>query len=211
MTEEEKEKREQVRRVLLIPIEVTTEVTMDKAEIFKRKDRIYSSQTYKSSLDRDMSDFSVGYYEILYRGIVGNILEEDKKKFTNERFAGDTINTGVYENKSRRKTRLLHGISHCLANFWVIPFKDGRKREKPKRDYVDSYLSYVEEWINEKDDNFVNFNRFSDFKKIHYIPNQVFSKSIQGQIDFIENRATLISQSDKYFELWKYFNNYGLI
>ena len=114
--------------VLLTQIVVTSEVN----NIFKYNDKIYSSQSYESGLDPDMSDFAIAFYEIIYnKKIISN------GQIIDMNFAGDTINTGIYMKGQRKKVKLEN--RHCLANFWVIPYVHGRKREKPK-EIIGTYI-----------------------------------------------------------------------
>lgn len=57
---------------------------------------IYSPQLYKRNPDEDMSDFSVGFYKIVYKDILGEnnveILNEDGT-YKNENYMGDTIHS----------------------------------------------------------------------------------------------------------------------
>ncbi|WEV43187.1 hypothetical protein OZX56_06485 [Lactobacillus sp. ESL0684] len=140
-----KEKIGQVKTVLLMPIEAIT----GKNQLFKHQNKIYSSQSYYSGPDQDMTDFAVEYYEIIYQNIIPNqhILRKPSDylnaKFENNSFAGDTINSFNWianltpeagKNSTQRTAynnwpKYLQNYFqeyHCLANFWLLPSKIGR-------------------------------------------------------------------------------------
>lgn len=195
-----KTKQKQVEDVLLTQIVVTSEVN----NIFKYNDKIYSSQSYESGLDPDMSDFVIAFYEIIYnKKIISN------GQIIDMNFAGDTINTGIYMKGQRKKVKLEN--RHCLANFWVIPYVHGRKREKTKRDYWDLYLSYVKENISAYDKNFEQNHDFKDFKVTQFIPENVNSSTLMHQEISIKNRAKLLAKSDVGDKLWLYFADNSLL
>lgn len=195
-----KTKQKQVEDVLLTQIVVTSEVN----NIFKYNDKIYSSQSYESGLDPDMSDFAIAFYEIIYnKKIISN------GQIIDMNFAGDTINTGIHMKGQRKKVKLEN--RHCLANFWVIPYVHGRKREKPKRDYWDLYLSYVKENISAYDKNFEQNHDFKDFKVTQFIPENVNSSTLMHQEISIKNRAKLLAKSDVGDKLWLYFADNSLL
>lgn len=194
-----KKKQQQVEDVLLTQIVVTSEAN----NIFKYDGKIYSSQSYNSGLDPDMSDFAVTFYEIIYNKKIirdGQIINTD--------FAGDTINTGIYKKGQRKKVKLKN--RHCLANFWAIPYIHGRKREKPKRDYLDSYLTFVEEKIWIQDDNFKEYHDFNEFKLAQFIPEGINSNTLVSQEISIKDRAQLLAKSEIGKTLWQYFNEHCL-
>lgn len=84
------EKEKKVYEILLTSI--ICDINVKK--ICMQDNFIYSPQLYNSNLDEDMSDFSVGFYEIVYKDILkennGKILKENGK-YINENYMGDTI------------------------------------------------------------------------------------------------------------------------
>jgi hypothetical protein len=241
--------RVQVYNILLTPIEFFSEkykesnvypdYIIEETNIFIDKNVIKSTQSYYPyypdlskkrypfSPDCDMSDFSCGFYEIIYKDILigQNIVDEDGN-FTNKIFAGDTMNTGII-SKHGRKSKLSTHKRHCLANFWILPMWIGRdwgKNPHPEHsktrnncnDYIELYLEYVKDnWdVLQKNENvgeyFLKFKNFNDFMDKHYISDNVKSEKIQEQIDFIKDRAKAISESKHTEELWEYFFENGL-
>lgn len=199
--------KEDVKKVLLMPIETTTGTN----EIFTYNNKIFSSQTYSSSLDPDMSDIAVQFYKILYGREILENMDRNKTQFVNQNYAGDTMNTGIYEKGSRYKNKLDSRFRHCLANFWIIPFDHGRKREKPQRDYVEKYLKYVEDAIDKKEIYFNDFGQFQGFLDVHCLSKSIKSVTIEDQIRCIEERANMIVKSDKFEELQKLFVSNNLL
>lgn len=150
--------KKDVYDILMMPIKCDKNVKTISIE----NNYILSGQKYRSMEDEDMSDFAVGFYEIIYDSIIEpkGILNENGK-FTNSDFAGDTMNSfnsiANIEPKagSSKKYRtsmeewpdyLIHYYRqyHCLANFWVIPMDIGRKSaKKSKYDSMDFFLNLI--------------------------------------------------------------------
>ena len=231
-------KRAQVYNVLLTPIECT-EYSERNPKMKLDNSTIKSTQTYYPykqyngekkdiQLDPDMSDFAIGFYEIIYKDILDKSILHENDGFANKEFAGDTMNTGII-SKDGRKTKLATDKRHCLANFWILPMWIGRdwtknphpehsKTRKDRNDYMASYLKYVEgNWsllLNDKNVGgyFNKFKNSTDFRDKHFIPNNVESEEIQKQLDFIKERAKAISESKHVVEeLWEYFFKNGLL
>jgi hypothetical protein len=113
-------------------------------EVFIEDDKVLSGQKYYSSADADMSDFAIGFYEIIYKEILkGKPILGQKGSLRNSEFAGDTMNsfntiancTPGAGKSSRLRTekeewpeylRVYHSQYHCLANFWILPMDIGR-------------------------------------------------------------------------------------
>ena len=132
---------------------------------------ILSGQKYYSSADEDMSDFSIRFYEIVYRNLLGKLsikaLLSDAGFLCSNELAGDTMNsfntaaniTAGAGKSSRLRTpedewpdylRMYKRNYHCLANFWLLPMEVGRttrggmnKAKKPINDYMDNFLEMV--------------------------------------------------------------------
>ncbi|MCG2729851.1 MAG: hypothetical protein L6276_06145, partial [Acetobacterium sp.] len=89
--DENKKKQEQVEEILLMPIICNKFIR----GTVRRGNLIYTGQKYCNSADEDMSDFAVGFYEIIYRNIMkvvenpGSILD-NTGHFIDKNFAGDT-------------------------------------------------------------------------------------------------------------------------
>lgn len=66
------EKEKKVYEILLTPIKCCKNVK----KIYMQDNVIYSHQSYIREPDPDMSDFSVGFYEIVYKGILRKIMEK---------------------------------------------------------------------------------------------------------------------------------------
>ena len=189
-------KRRLVYSILTTPIIVIEKIEhKEDAKIYFKDGAIFSTQLYVGTEDPDMSDFAVGFYEILYDELLKKTSEgidrilNDDHKFINDKFAGDTMNSfniiakmidGL--DKEKRKNVPLneypdilqkyYNSYHCLANFWLIPMEHGRKSCKLNSyDSLDLYLNKVEEgWGDFKEKGyFREFKNFDEFKKVHYV------------------------------------------
>ena len=108
-------------------------------------DVVYLGQKYASTyVDEDMSDYAVGFYEILYKNLLGNQpMLNDKGNIINWKFAGDTMNRfettanktpGAGKMKAKRTPesewsdflRIYKRSYHSFANFWILPVETGR-------------------------------------------------------------------------------------
>ncbi|MBF0747083.1 hypothetical protein IR073_05440 [Gemella sp. 19428wG2_WT2a] len=175
-------KKEIVKNILLTPIECKK----GYKSIILENNIIKTSQKYYSTADEDMSDIAIGFYEILYNELLNNayILAGDRIK--DENFAGDTINTFntianiILKDKSKEHRSPIEFWPEylkkyeknysCLANFWLIPTKHGRRSPKSNRyDAVEIYLSEVGRRIKLKEDYFNNFTSLEEFLDIHYL------------------------------------------
>ena len=199
-------KQKQVYEILLLPIEC------DKNKydgVYRKGNKIYTGQHYISSIsDEDMSDFAIGYYEIIYKSILDKkpILLDDGNLF-NANFAGDTMNSfntvanrvpGVGSSREERKTipkskwpKYLQEYEtnyHCLANFWVIPMEIGRTLEpmskaKVAKDYMDRFLKvYCADkklYVEKFNLYFNKIKSFTEFAKIHFLLGSNVDKNMQ--------------------------------
>lgn len=238
-------KQLEVYNILLTPI-----IADKKAEkIRKQNGIIISPQIYYSSVDADMCDFAIGFYETLY---YDNLLKStnmlNDKKLRNECYAGDTMNS------FNTIANLMKGISwdsgnitinpyllyykvhyHCLANFWVIPMKHGRKSAKrvARTHNFDSPILYTQvlrEKFDELSNDVMLKEYFSNlpiiqFESIHYMPEMENSHEIrqlykngEGEkllhiaLSFIEKRAKKIVSDDEMTDkLYDYFDSIKLI
>lgn len=192
--QENKEKKEYVRKIL------QTQIVCEKREegiSYDSNDKVIrTGQKYCNNLDEDMSEFAIGFYEIVYSDIVekilhGHILKSDGT-LVNCCFAGDTMNSfnsianlfseagkTIKERKQTNKENWPDRLKtyekqyHCLANFWILPFCIGRTGKK--LNYYDSMDIFLEKLnsdykILEKHSSYFNaISTFPDFKKIHCI------------------------------------------
>jgi hypothetical protein len=193
----DEQKRQQVYEVLITPIECT-EYSNGKESIVKIGNIIKTTQTYYPykkwdiPLDEDMSDFAVGFYEILYKSLLcGNRMLNDDDDLVNRNFAGDTMNSFNYianlfpeagRSSSSRTPKcqwpqILQEWKqkyHCLANFWIIPLEIGRKNDSEfsKGSYENGLNDFVD--------------RFVDLMCVPDNFNTVFSGAYKGVKEFAE-------------------------
>lgn len=181
-------KQKQVYKILLTPISCNNKYS----NIERKDDKILTGQKYIHSADEDMSDFTIGFYEILYRDILklNPILKENGELFNNE-FAGDTMNSfnsianitpGAGETTLTRTSEenwpsylieYFHRY-HCLANFWLIPIDFGRRSKK--KNYYDSIDIFLNKVIDEYNNlsiqyknYFENIVKFQDFFSKNFV------------------------------------------
>lgn len=176
-------RQRQIYELLMTPI------YCDKKENVVRRDggRILTGQTYCRTADEDMSDFAIGFYEILYRNLLNGkkVLDEDGH-LTDHDFAGDTMNsfnsianrTPNAGAKSSQRTPMetwppylqeYCQSYHCLANFWLLPMELGRTTVT-KLNPFDSMDLFLERWAED----------FSGFSKKY----PAYLKGIGGMEDF---------------------------
>lgn len=108
-----------------------------------------------------MSDFAVGFYNIVYEDILSGKCLLDGKYLTDCCFAGDTMNSfnaianlvpeaggtkaaRTEESKWPEFLKKFYKQYHCLANFWVLPMCIGRSSAKLNRyDSTDMFLNLL--------------------------------------------------------------------
>lgn len=179
--------KKQVEKILLMPIECTTQSPVN---IFTHNDRIFTSQTYKGSLDPDMSDIAVGFYNIIYEDILSKkgLLKNDD--YCNINFVGDTMNSfnsiaNIVPEAGRSVTQRTdkeiwppflqdyHNSYHCLANFWVLPRCIGRCGKKlNSQDSFDVFLNILQtnySILDKYPDYFKQMNTYRIFCKKHFL------------------------------------------
>lgn len=188
-------KEEIVKKILLTPIKCL-EHRKDDPIIYLKDNVIYSTQLYKYLLDPDMSDFSVGFYKIVYKNILEENAEILNKNGTckNKNYMGDTMhsfnilaNVILHVNSKKNRPPEKEWPSelkcyshhyHCLANFWIIPMCHGRNSKKlssyDSLDYYlnkvyDFYLNKEKKYRYETDEYFKNkkFTSYESFLEIH--------------------------------------------
>lgn len=227
-------KEEHVKKILLMPIECTTQKSKN---IFRYNGRIFSSQEYRG-YDPDMSDFAVGFYKIAYNEILGEKEFLDKENLNN--FCGDTMNTykKIVKRINNSEAEEWYNEYHCLANFWLLPKHVGRSSSctarlglmqfsKSKRgidDYVDKFLNnykthyieysrhfpvYTEKFTLENiGDNHFLEGSYCIGKDIISFSNNI--KSINDIREKLEMRAEYIV-CKKGIELYQFFSGLGII
>ena len=189
------EKEKKVYKLLLTPIICDKSIS----QIFIQNGIIKSPQLYIHKKDEDMSNFSIGFYEIVYKdklNEIGGGMLDDKGYLNDKEFAGDTMHSFnslaniILGDKSKNDrspidnkwpTELVEYYSkyHCLANFWVIPMRHGRKSAKlSKYDSMDYYLEKVKDsFINYSDGYFGKFTNWESFLDEHCINDCVIKKN----------------------------------
>lgn len=208
-------KRREVFNILMMPIECTG--YSDKNPKIEIVDSVIkTTQTYYSILDEDMSDIALGFYEIIYQDILkGKTILNDKDGFTNQSFAGDTMNSFNYiantipeagESKDQRTDQNKWPLYlqeyyqnyHCLANFWILPMELGRSGKKwckgsftqKVNDYMDRFLKLLK-------------NNYENYKKNY---KNYFDEI--GEFDqFVDVHFLLDSYTNKEFKIFEYSNN----
>lgn len=179
--------QEQVYKLLLKPISCSKKYQT----IASVNDIIQSGQRYYCSADEDMSDFAIGFYEILYRDILdGKALLNKQNKLSNTAFAGDTMNSfnaianmtpSAGSSKAKRTpenawpkylSSYYRGY-HCLANFWIISSDIGRKGKKLNSfDSMDLFMCSLKESesLLPLGSDYANaVGDFEHFCKIHFV------------------------------------------
>lgn len=169
--------------------------------------RIYSGQKYYSTPDEDMSDFAIGFYEIIYKEILqSNPLLNEKGYLLNKEFAGDTMNSfngvanitpGAGKSRKLRTSQEnwpkylidYYNKYHCLANFWLLPAELGRttkgelnKAKRPINDNMDRFLQmvYTKVKFTETSTEYFNcFNNWIDFVSKHFLINSYLNTDLE--------------------------------
>ena len=158
-----------IEKVLLTPVLTPNEHILNEDNKIIRKTssgEILSTQLYSSSyFDADVSDFVIDFYEIIYKDILPSRMINEDGYFTNDNFAGDSMNSfnttankvpaaGKYKkirteiNKWPVFLQDYYNFCSCLANFWLLPVDLGRRIQigKPINkatnagDYMDKFL-----------------------------------------------------------------------
>lgn len=124
---------------------------------------------------------------------------------------------------------------HCLANFWLVPMVIGRtgltlSKSNCAWDYMDRFLKVLKRDFKTYKEEYPNYfsglgESFDEFIKINYLEDSyiknnervIFSEPPKAEAiiamiyQLNQERAMIITESDKVDELWEYFNKYGLI
>lgn len=178
-------KQEQVREILLMPIVCDKNIV----GIRRRGDRIYTGQKYYSCADEDMSDFAMGFYQIIYNEILksNESIVDDCGKLIDKNFAGDTMNSfkaiaNLYKVYPKGTTDICEWEDylweyfegyHCLANFWLLPMDIGRRSAKKNRyDSMDIFLNNLNKdyvYLKEYKSYYEQLSTYSVFCKKHFI------------------------------------------
>ena len=208
------DKKKQVEEILLMPINVIGYSGMNGVKIKKAGKGIETTQSYYPyknypiGLDPDMSDFAIGFYEILYNDFLSNPILNGAETLFNNEFAGDTMNSfNTIANKvpeagksNKQRTKISEWPNylqeyyyqyHCLANFWILPMVVGRKLDDEYcKGYCDWFSSdggmqdYMDRFLKTVNDS------FSLYKKMY--------ATYFGKIDTFEDFLNLHFLNDVY-------------
>lgn len=191
MTDKQKE---DIIKIMMTPIECTG-YSNGNPSIKIENGVIKTTQTYYPykewngekvdiPLDPDMSDFAIGFYEILYKDILSEKILASDDGLTNNQYAGDTMNSfntianRVTEAGKTTKCRKpedqwpqwlidYHHRYHCLANFWMVPLEVGRKLDNIsfcKASYDNGICDYMDRFISFHRERFQGFKeRYPDY------------------------------------------------
>lgn len=220
----EQKKEEQVKKILLTKI--VSDKNIDK--IYKENNIIYSSQKYIGENDSDMSDFSVGFYEIIYKDILDNSILNCEGVLSNNMFAGDTMNSfntianTIKEAGKSRSQRTpidewppylvsFYEKYHCLANFWILPCDIGRSSKGNlnkivyAKDYMDRFLKIIENYnFKTFDENykeyFRSFNSWENFIEKHYLNKSYIHNGKILEYSFSDNSKDIILEMQQRIE-----------
>ena len=211
-------KQIKVKEILLTPI--IADKHLQNGEIFINNGMVYSGQQYYGTLDPDMSDFAVKFYEIVYHCLLCNtnlLTEKTNKKavkywsLTNDYLAGDTMNSfssvaSFITNKSETNFQLLRKRwfldYHCLANFWLIPSDLGRsfksKYSKGRKEKFDSLDLFLDDVKNNTDlrDSFKDY--FHEFNK-----NTIFDFDNFLSVHYLNNYKPFTENGDEIKHTYK--------
>ena len=247
-------KRQEVYKILITPIRCTS-YSKGKPIITMANSVIETTQTYwpqypdkdtdkpfrySFNPDCDMSDFTIGFYEVIYKELLREkTILNNEDGFTNKEFAGDTMTT----------VSILTGLKdkyHCLANFWLLPMHIGRTSKStprklkkwsktsdvyPIEDYMDRFLILLKQnYTAYKElykDYFKKIESFEMFVKIHMLENSYIDMSYKINqfsiwdenktkiekilFEIIKKRAETIANSGYAKKLWEYFFENGLL
>lgn len=192
----EKQKK-QVKDILLMPIECTTQETLN---VFLYNNKVFSSQKYKG-FDPDMSDFAVEFYQIIYEERLeklGNKILDDKGNLKvlkeHKEFCGDTMNSYNTIQKNMRddkKKRELKDKYHSLANFWLLPMHVGHSSWKTNKLGLGMY-SKSKRGIDDYMDKFLQnyFDKYAEYREAYPEYAEAFKPDSFGADHFIEGIYT---------------------
>ncbi|MCI7304021.1 MAG: hypothetical protein MR704_20145 [Clostridia bacterium] len=191
-------KQKQVHDILV------TSISCNKnySEIVYEQGKILTGQKYYGAADEDMSDFAVGFYEIIYQDILDQTILDEKGKFVNKEFAGDTMNSFASianitsnagkTNRSRTPKskwpiylQNYYETYHCLANFWLLPMNIGRTSKKLNYyDSMDLFLNRLKQdysTLSDYKDYFEKISTFEDYCQKHFV------KTGRGKSEILKN------------------------
>ena len=191
--------KQQIYELLLMPIVCDDR---NRKNLERIDDVVYTGQKYASTyVDEDMSDYAVGFYEILYKNLLENqSMLNSKGNIIDWEFAGDTMNSfetvanktpGAGKMRAERTPesewpeflRIYKRRYHSLANFWILPVETGRslngELNKARRawDYMDRYLTVLREEVkfNGNERKYHNsFKGWDDFLDKHFLKKGYF-------------------------------------
>ncbi len=214
MTENEKK----VYNLLLTPIECSKEYS----EIKISNGVIHTPQLYRRVADEDMSDFSIGFYKIIYKDLLkknaGEMLQGNGA-YVDAEYLGDTMHSFnslaniilgdlSKDNRSPKDKwppELLDYSKryHCLANFWIIPMNHGRRSAKLSMyDSVDYYLYRVKnEFLDVGDGYYSNFPDWDSFLGMHCM-SDYHIKNNSLDMYKIKDKDSCLKELDRISDAW---------
>lgn len=129
-------REQKIADILLMPIEVLTRSKMDRMIHFADQNgkietgmRYIPSGSNSSSLDCDVSDIAMDFYNVIYKK---SILEKGKRNIVSNEFVGDTMNS-IHKDINY----------HCLANFWILPLDMGRRIGKNSKARMGDRMEFL--------------------------------------------------------------------
>lgn len=196
-----------------------------KVKIDFRSGRISSTQNYRGR-DPDVSDIAMDFYSLIYN-INENLVQN--RRLVNTDFCGDTITSYKTLKKkidiNQKTDEQLRDITHCLANFWLLPMDVGHSsswtakrhlmhlsKSVKCKDWMPSFLKYYFENINLYKEAFATYTeKFSseeeEYKKQHYLIgiDEKKIKSIKDYTDMYDIRINnmIKSKGNKIIEMIK--------
>lgn len=200
MTDETKQQT--IKKILLYPIKTTTRKIVDiKIQKIDNRKTINTGMRYipsgskSGSLDSDVSDLAIQFYEVIYNKTP---LLTNRNPTSND-FIGDTMNT-IHKDINY----------HCLANFWLLPSDLGRTIKNFSKakaaDRMDFFLMDLKHnysfYRNLYPIYFDHFKNFDNFCEQHFLDEAYFDKTNKNiistmqkdkVIDIIDQRAKTIS------------------
>ncbi len=219
------QKQRQVYDIMLMPIQ-NTEYSAGKIVIERKELVIETTQTYYRykkypiNLDADMSDFAIGFYNILYKDILkNNSLLNSDHNVTDDEFAGDTMNSfNMIANRvpEAGKSNLqrtpehqwpkwlqdYYHKYHCLANFWVLPLEVGRKSDNAnfcKMNFANKIYDYMDRFLKFHKDQ----KKWNDFKRTY----SKYYENIRNFEEFVDIHFLMGSYVDENYEIIEYSND----
>jgi len=209
-----------VKQFLLMPIEVDKNID----GFYVHNSKIYSGIKYGKG-DPDMSEVAIRFYELLYNfeGVSWSKFNDKKSVFSVEDIMGDTMNSvSRVVPLASEEGIVFKEKYHCLANFWVLPMKAGRKTNqfskntpphgrpskrieifnKDIKDFMDRYLSFLHDGIGADEEMTSYYKYYLKMLKLDYADKDWFLKFCKKHYmigSFVDENGTIngFSQPEK--------------